>query len=299
MPTLYMHYKFGKDVLNKLNKNTQKEIKKNIEYYNMYNQGFDNLYYYIFKWSYYRKFGIKAHQIKIDEFFYNMIDYIKNNNLENNSQVTNMVYGLINHYTLDTILHPYINYQVNNLTIPHTKLEFMLDYNLYKKKWNKKIYKELIPKIKFNKDLLNFIDYIFETTHNEKNISKIFEKSHHYSYYLYTIFIYDKYGIKTFFYKLIDLFTPKNFLKFHENTFYIKNFNKQILNNHHKSWHHANNKNETYNYSLEELYNYALKISIKLNKITYKVLHNKTNILDLINLIKEINLKNIEAILKK
>ena len=58
----------------------QKEINSNIKYYNMYNQGFDNLYYH-FKWKYYRNFGIKSHKYNIDLFFRNIFSYIKENDL--------------------------------------------------------------------------------------------------------------------------------------------------------------------------------------------------------------------------
>ena len=65
MPALYTHYKFGKDVLNELD--FKEEILNNIIYYDMYNQGFDNLYYH-YKLSYYKKFGIKAHSYNIEDF---------------------------------------------------------------------------------------------------------------------------------------------------------------------------------------------------------------------------------------
>jgi len=63
MPALHTHYEFGQEVLKKLNKKIQKEINTNISYYNMFNQGFDNLYYH-FRWKYYRIFGIRAHKKK-------------------------------------------------------------------------------------------------------------------------------------------------------------------------------------------------------------------------------------------
>ena len=55
MPALYTHYTFGNDVLSKLTKKDQEKIKENILYYNMFNQGFDNLF-YDYKWNYYRNF---------------------------------------------------------------------------------------------------------------------------------------------------------------------------------------------------------------------------------------------------
>lgn len=297
MPTLYTHYEFGQQVLNKLNKKLQKEIKTNIEYYNMFNQGFDNLYYH-FKWTYYRKFGIRAHKKHIDKFFENIILYIKENNLENNSEITNMLYGFINHYTLDTIAHPYIDYQVNNLDIPHTKIEFMLDHELKINKRNS-FYKTLIPRLKFSKELINIINSVFYKTHKINNIGKVFNRSHNNGYYIYRYFINDKYGIKTLLYKIVDFFTPFKDVVLHKNTFYINNLDNRIYNKEKIIWHHPKNKNETYNYSFKELYNIAYEICIKLNNDAYKVIHNKKDLNELINNIKLIDLKNIQELLKK
>lgn len=299
MPALYTHYRLGLDVLNKLNEKEQKQIKSNIEYYNMYNQGFDNLYYH-FKWNYYRDFGVNAHKHDIDLFFQNIFTYIKENNLENESEITNIIYGFINHITLDTIIHPYINYQVNNLNIPHTKIEFMLDYHNYIKdsntKWHNKIYKTLIPKLKFNNNLLDFLNYIFLHTYKEDNIGKVFNRSHNNSYYIYRYFITDLSGIKAFFYKIIDKIIRLEKFKLHQNTF-NKKVDVRILNSDKDIWHHANNKEETYNYSLEELYNYCVIISTKLNKLAYKVLNNDYDLNELISLINKVSLKNIQEFL--
>ena len=51
MSALHTHYKHGNDVLKKLYKKQQLEINTNNNYYNMFNQGFDNLYYYLFNWN--------------------------------------------------------------------------------------------------------------------------------------------------------------------------------------------------------------------------------------------------------
>ena len=297
MPALHTHYKFGHDVLEKLNNKQKKEIKSNISYYDMYNQGFDNLYYH-FKWNYYKNFGIKAHKNNIELFFKNAFDYIKTNNLENTLEVTTLIYGFINHYTLDTLLHPYINYQVKNLNISHTKIEFILD-NILNSNINGKNYKIIIPKLKFNQNLIKYLDYIFDKTYNEKNIGKIFNRSHNNGYYLYRYFIHDKYGFKTFCYKIIDFLLPFKKFKLGENTFYVKKINKKILNKEKHIWNHPKSKKEIYNYSCKELYNIALKISIKLSNEAYNVIHNNKSLEKFLELIKLIDLKNISELLKK
>lgn len=294
MPALFTHYKLGQDVLTNLNKNIQKEINNNIKYYNMFCQGWDNLYYYFPKWNYYKHLGYISHKKNIDLFFSNAIKYIKENHLEN-SNLTSLVYGILNHYTMDTIIHPFINYQVKNTGISHTKIEFMLDS--YIREDNKgSIYKVLIPKLKFDNNILSFINYIYKNTHNIDNIGKIWNRSHNNGYYLYRYFINDSHGIKTFLYSIIDLVNPTDF-KLHKNTFYTKEFDNRLLNINHNTWHHPDNTKETYNYSFEELYNYTLKICIKLNNLAYNVIHKNTDIAELTNFINKINIKNIQELL--
>ena len=302
MPALYTHYKFGNDVLNNLNTDITNKINNELNYYFMFNQGWDNLYYH-FKWNYYKKFGTYAHKNNVDKFFYNLITYIKENNLEEEHQITNMIYGFINHYILDTLLHPYINYQVKNLKIAHSKIEFILDNMLYQKehhyKWKGNFFKTLIPKLKFSNNLSKTIEYTFFKTYNKNNMGKIFNTSHNNGYYLYRYIIFDKNGIKTKIYKLLDYIIPFKKLKFHECTYCLKDYNEYIFNYNKIIWHHPKNKLEEYNYSLEELYNYSLNIAIKLNTIIYNILYTNEDIDKLISLIKLINIKNIQELLKK
>ena len=273
MPTLYFHYKFGHNVLDNLSKNP-------------------------YKWNYYRKLGVKCHKKNLDKFFTNLITYIKDNNLQDDTSVTNMLYGIINHITLDTFMHPYINYQVKNLNIPHGKIEFLLDYyiynNLYHTKWHNKLYKTLIPKLNFTANLKNTIDNVFFKTYEEKNISKIMKKSHNIGYYIYRYFITDIYGIKSKLYKLVDILIPNKEVKFSESTFYNKGFKEELLNRDKNNWQH---RKETYNYSLEELHDIAYKIALKLNKIAYQVINDKKDIKEFINLIKLLDIKNIQELL--
>lgn len=289
MPAVYTHYIFGQNVLSKINKKIKNEIEKNIKYYNMYNQGFDNLYYYPFKWTYYRNLGIRSHKKNVDLFFKNVIQYIKNNNLEDNSIYTNIIYGFINHYTLDTIVHPFINYQVTNVNISHTKIEFMLDGYYYlnnsKEKWQGKIYQVLMPKLKFDENLVELLNDVFFRTHNEKNVGYIFQKSHNTGYYGYRYFINTYFKLVGYFYKL--------FPKRKNNKLRINECNNILLNTNKDTWHHPNDEHKIYNYSLKELYDYALTLALKINKLAYNVIHNNEDVTKLLEEIKKINIDNI------
>ncbi len=299
MPTVYTHYKFGQDVLSQVNKKLNQSINQEISYYNMFNQGWDNLFYYHLKWSYYRNFAIRAHKKDVPLFFQNIIEYIKDNHLSNNPFLTNMLYGFLNHYILDTLMHPLINYQVENLNIPHVRIEYNIDkYLFYQEypKWQNKLYKTLIPQLKFPEDLTKLIDYTFLNTHNISNIGKIFNKSHNNGYLIYRYFIQDTYGLKSKLYKLVDFITPQQFFKFNEFAFYIKHVNLDILNTTHTNWQHPTTL-ETYNYSFDDLYHICSKIAIKFNNDAFKVLNNKLSITEFIANIKLINLKNIPKLL--
>ncbi len=300
MPTLYTHYYFGKEVLNNLNIKLQKNINKEIKYYDMFNQGFDNLYYYHKNWSYYKNLGINAHKKNIPSFFNNIITYIIDNNEQNNYILTNMLYGFINHYILDTILHPFINSQVKYLNIPHAKIEYMLDIYLYKQnysKWNNKLYKELIPHLKFDNNLINLIDYTFLNTYQINNIGKIFNISHNNGYFIYRYFITDKHGIKTKLYKFIDKLIPKKKIMLSNYAFNTKLFNKDILNLEKMSWNNPKNKKEEYNYSLLELYDISLKLAIKFNNLAFEILNGTKNIKSFTKLIEKVEIKNIQQLL--
>lgn len=296
MPALFTHFEFGRDLLEKLDSNISNSIKSNIMYYDMFNQGWDNLFYYLPKWNYYRSLAGIAHKKGIKEYFNNSIQYIKDNNLQNNSELTNFVYGFINHYVVDTIIHPFVNYQVKNLNIPHSKIEFMIDTKL-KKNSNNSYFKKAIPRVKFSKELNNLIDYVYLETHNYDKVSKIMNKSHNTSYYLYRYFINDNYGVKSSIYKIIDFITPFKDIKLNELTYYYKKFDNRILNNEKLTWNHPNNKEEKYNYSFYELYDFAQTICSNLVTLAYNIINNNEDINLLLDKIEKINIKNIQELL--
>ena len=288
MPTLFTHYKLGNDILNKLDNKISNNINDNKYIYDIFNQGWDNLFFYPFKWSYYKDFAIYSHTHKVDKFFYNMFKYIIDNNLNNNTYLTNVIHGFINHYVADTIIHPFINAQDKLLGIPHSKIEFMIDTKI-----NSNIkgssFKECIPILKFKKELIDMLDYTFLKTHKKNNIGKKVNFSHNVGYYVHRYIFFDKLGIKTNLYKIIDLILRKD-IKLNKTTYYYKKFDERILNNNKNIWKH---RKKQYNYSFIELYNYTIDISIKLHKITYEILHNNKNIDEFIKLLNKVNIENI------
>lgn len=295
MPAMYTHYEFGRYVLDNLNKDIKKTISKNLDYYDMFNQGFDNLYYYLPKWRKYRELGRYCHHHYIKTYFKNVITYIYDNNLQNDSEVTNMLYGFINHLTMDSIMHPLINYQTKRLKISHSSLEIKLDRYLYEIKYHKdfqkeKMYKELVKKLKYGDNLINTFDSVFLSTYNQDKIGKIINRSHNLGYIVYKYFVFDSFGIKTFFYKIYDFFTPNKDFRYSEHTYYEKSFNTKFFNDEHKEWKY---KKESYYYSWNELYEYAIKNATKLIELANKAIYDQKYLNKFLKEYEKVNVKNI------
>ena len=72
---------------------------------------------------------------------------------------------------------------------------------------------------------------------------------------------------------------------------------EELLNREKNNWYHPRNKDEIYNYSLEELHDIAFKIALKLNKLAYQVINDKKDIQKFIKLIKILDIKNIPELL--
>ena len=104
MPSIVTHHLFAKDCL----KDTK--LKKNIDIYYIFAQSFDNLFYYKFfipgQGKKIRKLGNLGQKSKTNEYFLNILDYIKQHQQQNNEELLAYLYGSICHYTLDSNAHP-------------------------------------------------------------------------------------------------------------------------------------------------------------------------------------------------
>ena len=113
MPSSITHNYFMQDIYNKLDKNIKEKIV--LEDAKTFSQGPDIFYFYNMclgkKSKLYRKMGNYMHKNNINQYFYNMINYIKENNLEHNKQCLSFLYGSIAHHTLDSVIHPFVFYK--------------------------------------------------------------------------------------------------------------------------------------------------------------------------------------------
>ena len=131
------------------------------------------------------------HANKIKEYFESLLKLVKQNKLQDNSEVMAFVYGQIDHYILDTITHPYIYYITenlpqNNVILPHGLIEMWIDDYIVKKfNINEKNY---YHKLKINSEKLkNLINNLY---------SKVYNKSLSYLKYKYGMLLINLFDLK-------------------------------------------------------------------------------------------------------
>lgn len=111
------------------------------------------------------------HSSKTKEYFETLLKLVKKNKLQDNSEVMAFIYGQIDHYILDTIMHPYIYYTTenlpkNNVMLPHSLIEMWID-DYISKKLNIKD-KKYYHKLKLSSHILkNLINNLYSNVYNK------------------------------------------------------------------------------------------------------------------------------------
>jgi len=128
-----------------------------------------------------RSFFKETHTYNSRAFFINTIKYIKDNNLENNSQVMAYLYGHISHYAFDITIHPFVGEILNEIKTksfikPHTYLECEMDKYLIKKYGNID-YSFFNNKYTSNKDLKKLINTTYRETYIRFSANNIYIQS--------------------------------------------------------------------------------------------------------------------------
>lgn len=309
MPSIYVHTMFSRDVKNKLDKKTQELINQKEQFYKMFSQSFDNLYYYNFlslrKGKDIRGFGTYCHRNNTQKYLFNIINYIKDNNLKDNAEVMCYLYGSLNHYAADSIIHPFIYYKTGRYSSArkeqtkkyigiHADTELRLDAYFYEKETSQsfkkyKIYNDLYRKLTFSKDLKNAIDYVFEKTYSKKNMGNIFNKSYNQSNLVYKLLMYDPYGIKLFCYKIMDYLSPNKTKKIASFCLHKEPIEESFFNNKHNHWCYPIDMDLISDESFDDVYKKAIKRAVELIKATNKYISNKLSEEELLNSIKNYN----------
>ena len=279
MPATVVHAYFAQD----LNDILPKEIKNKLDVDRLktFGQSIDSLMFYnlfsILPGKKIRDFQKYFHTNKTQEFFINLINYIKENDYTEDIDVNSFLVGAICHYVLDSTVHPYIyyktgyfnkndksTYKYNNV---HTFMETFLDNDMIKRRESINPYKFNISKFsfdtsKFSNELNDTIKYTFKETFDVDNMDKIYYKSLKQMRNSIFIFRQDIYGIKKFFYKLADTFTSKRVFRIEAISYhYPLNDRHNFLNENHKLWRNPCDYSLTSEESFLDLYLKALKLA--------------------------------------
>lgn len=298
MPSLITHHIFAEEVFKKTNKDIQSKFKDELTLYQTFAQSHDYLFYYktlnIPKTHEINFLGKIGHRRNTQDYLLNLINIILEFNLKNYQPVIAYLYGSITHYVLDSTCHPLIFYKTG-IYDPRKKLkehkkykglhayfERNLDCYYYKKYYKKdfkgcNISKDIIKKPNINIDLVNIINMTYKRTYNVENTGIYYKQSIKSAKRIYSLFINDKHTIKNRIYKYIDKISHNHFG--YLSCFPTSNkVDTSLFNLEHNTWNHPCTKEETYTYSIEDLYDISIKKCLKIFEEVYKVLYEKQDI---------------------
>lgn len=279
MPATIVHAYFSQDVYDILPSTIKNKL--NVDRLKTFGQSTDSLMFYnlfnILPGKRVRSFQNYFHTNKTQEFFINLINYIKENNYINDSDVCSFLVGAICHYVLDSTIHPYIfyktgyfnkkdksTYKYNNV---HAFMETFLDNDMIKRRENINPYKFKIGKFclntkAFSKELNDTLDKVFDQTFEFKNMSKIYSKSLKQMKRAIVVFRQDQFGVKKFFYKLADTFTSRKTFRFEAISYHYPIQDRHnFLNENHKIWRNPTTYDMTSTESFLDLYLRSLKLA--------------------------------------
>lgn len=295
MPSITTHFVQSEEVYERLNKQEKEYMKNNKVIYNVFAQSHDFLFYSIFNKKV-SKLGHYAHHHETQNYLLNIVKDIKTNKLENNKEVIAYLYGVITHYALDTVCHPYIFYKTgvyrkkekwtHKFKGEHNHIEKDLDAIYYQKHFKRtynrcNLNKEIIKNPIFTQELTDLITRVYKKTYDEDNIGEEYIKSIKGCKLINTLVIHDRFGIKRALYYLIDIITRHKFGYISSYSTHILKPKQSWLNNEHKEWNHPCFKEKKYTYSFNDLYKQSITKSIKIIREVDKVLYEKGSIKDL------------------
>lgn len=273
MPATNTHHIFTKDVFKVINENARNKIIDSKDIFNLFGKSFDILFFSD------KRLGVKAHNYNSNLYFENIIKYIRNNNLYNDSQALAYLYGTICHYILDSTIHPYIYYYAGRVKLKdkstykyrgkHAYYEYMIDAIVYKERYNKDIYKvnlikDIFPKVKFSKELNKVIDYVYYQTFNYTKGAKAVNRGRRNFKFVMKHGMCSRFGIKKIIFKFIDLLKIDKYGKLANYSYHIKKLDYKVLNLEHNKWYYPVDKKISYHYSFYDLYDVAIEKARKI-----------------------------------
>ena len=297
MPATIAHSIFAKDVYDILPKDISKKIE--IDKCKMFAQSVDPLMFYnlfsILPGKKIRKFQPYFHENQTQEFFTNLLRYIRDNKIED-KDVYSFLVGFICHYAIDSTIHPYIfyktgvfnrnkpsTYKYNNV---HAFMETFIDNDMVRRRFKCNPYRFNLEKYcfsisNFSDNLNKTINYSFYNTYKIKDMSKIYYKSLKQMRTALFLFRKDRFGIKKQIYKLVDTFTSKRTYRFEAISYHYPLEDKHnYLNSNHSVWRNPTTYNMTSTESFVDLYLKSIKFAKVLICASFDYLNGKDIELD-------------------
>ncbi len=279
MPATITHAYFAKDVFDILPESIKSYI--DCSRIKMFGQSMDSLMFYnlfsILPGKKIRELNKTFHRQKTQEYFINLINYIKDNKLNNDMDVCSYLSGVICHYVLDSNLHPYIIYKTGvfdkkkkntyKYNHVHEFMETFIDNDMVKRREKTNPYTFRLDKFCFNmrpfsKKLEETINYSFKKTYNVSNMGKIYYKSLKQMKDCLYLFRRDPSGSKRDFYKMLDTITSRKVFRFECISYHYPLEDKHdYLNSNHKLWRNPVLYNMTSTESFVDLYVKSIKLA--------------------------------------
>lgn len=292
MPNVITHALQGREVVRGVSGGLEKIIQRNMQLFSMGTSGPDFFFYYnAYPWMDQKKakevsnIGNKIHSSHINRFFSEVFTEVKNHQTQ---EKISYVCGLLCHWSLDKVAHPYIFYRSDDITpYEHRRFESHLDY---------------IMLTIVGKSISEFPSYQ-QVDHTDAMISVVSDVYCHAVNTVYGVLcdyrmvkksfshfksiqrlLFDPTGKKlTFFYSL-----EKNILKkphaFSSMIVPLQPDELDILNSKKKTWYHPCTKTER-NESFVELFNTSIAVGIEVCNLFYSYLKNDVSLEDCLSFI--------------
>ena len=248
MPNYKTHSIHGEEILKKINK----RIEINNEDIKSFCMGPDAMIL-----TDYQTFSYQ-HANKTKDFFISMLRFIKKNKLQDNSEVMAYLYGQLDHFVLDSIMHPFIYYMTEGL-----KSNKRIETHGLVENWIDDYTTQ-----KFNKnDTIYYHKFFIKTKELKDTINKIYGKVFHkknealkYSFGMFSVVMYDilarrnKIGIVPL---AIKCANTGNFM-------YTNDYDraKPFLNKNREIWYNPET-GELYNSSFDDLWEKSMEVALE------------------------------------
>ena len=300
MPATATHAFFALDIYDLLDEDDKALLKNHIGKLKMYAQSMDPISFFnianLRRGKDVRAFQGYFHTNKSREYFKTLVNYIKDHKLKNDPEIISFLYGAICHYCLDSIVHPYVYYKTGYLDKNdpdtykyngvHNFMEAFIDNDMIRRRFNVNPYNYNISDFcfditPFSEDFNDLLDNVFKDVFHVKHMSDYYYVCLKQMKKCIKWYRQDRTGIKRFFYKLIDTFTPKYAFRFEPVSYhYPLEDRHNFLNSNHDVWYNPADLSIKSNKSFIELYLDALEEANGIIKDVKKYLNGKRVNLD-------------------